>query len=632
MDANNDGVEDAVSPTNSDTDAVPDYIDLDADNDTIVDVIEAGGADANGDGLADVVDQGDGFGTAPDADGDGILDDIEGNGDTDGDGIPDFQDPDSDNDGIPDATEAGPDPLNPVDTDGDGTPDYIDMDSDNDGIADVLEGLADVNGNGIPDYLENQGELETAVKGTGGGSAGVPMALLLGALIAVSVFARRRGAAAPAALLMLIGVVALGNLGVPSTAIADSLCAHYTDASDARRYYEGDDPERDEAGYPGCWYAGLGLGYSYVSPDEQANGFFHDTSDNHDTGWHLFVGRQLTDRWSVELKYADLGEAGITNANPAVAAAFPDAAITYEVPSLMAAYQWRPGRDFKPFVKAGVSAISNDATGGPVPFEKQTSIQLALGAGVKYDFGREPWFVRADLDLYDRDAWYAGVAVGYQFGDAPAAARAPIDSDQDGVVDEQDACPQTVLGTAVDARGCALPLDADNDGVEDMRDQCPDSAAGARVDATGCAIDKDGDGVVNVDDACPDTRRGVPVDARGCPLPDVIELPGVNFATNSDRLADGAGETLDAAAATLRRNPLLIVEVAGYTDDRGNADYNEALSARRAATVRDYLVARGVNPDRLTSRGYGERDPIASNDTSAGRAANRRVVLQLLRR
>ena len=88
--------------------------------------------------------------------------------------------------------------------------------------------------------------------------------------------------------------------------------------------------------------------------------------------------------------------------NPAIAAAFPDAAITYEVPSLMAGYQWRVTKHWKPNLRIGLSAISNDAKGGPVPFDKQTSVQLAFGAGLRYDAGRSPWFVRGDVDWYDR--------------------------------------------------------------------------------------------------------------------------------------------------------------------------------------------------------------------------------------
>ncbi|WP_396212916.1 tandem-95 repeat protein, partial [Flavobacterium sp.] len=101
---------------------------------------------------------------AADCDGDGLTNNTEGLDDTDGDGIPDFEEVDSDGDGIPDAVEAGPNPNNPIDTDGDGTPDYLDVDSDGDGIPDSVEdsgctGTApctptDTDGDGTPDYLD----------------------------------------------------------------------------------------------------------------------------------------------------------------------------------------------------------------------------------------------------------------------------------------------------------------------------------------------------------------------------------------------------------------------------------------------------------------------------------------------
>ncbi|MEL6948715.1 MAG: OmpA family protein [Pseudomonadota bacterium] len=675
-DGNGDGVDDAAQVTDTDGDGAPDFIDLDADNDSIPDVVEGGGPDANadgliddlvnnegsivmpidsdtdgigdwretdsdgdgtpdiagtpfgpldgdgdgviddttdsdGDGIADGADQADGFGTLPDADGDGIPDDVEGSGDTDGDGIPDVNDTDSDNDGIDDETEAGPDATNPVDTDGDGLPDYIDPDSDNDGIDDELEGDADADGNGVLDRLESDGELETAVTGSGTGSIGLVFLLALGLMLAVQ---RRLHRHAAATLVLFV-------LAVPA-ARAEKDCAQAID--------DGDDA--------GCWYVAAGLGYSYVSPDEAANNFIHDADENHDSGWQVTLGRQFTEHWFAELNYADLGEAGITNRNPAIAAAFPDAAISYKVPSLMAGYRLRTDKRVRPFGKVGLSTIRNSGSGAPIPFDKQSSIQLAFGAGVDVDLGDSPWFVRGTVDWYDRDAWFAGISVGWQFGErdrsSPLAAL-PVDSDGDGVYDDTDQCPGTPAGTAVDATGCALPVDRDGDGVNDEADACPNTPAGTVVDEKGCAQDSDGDGVLDGVDACPDTAEGAVVDSRGCEVirESIVEirLPSVNFETNSDRLLSGAESELDAAAKTLRSNPSVIVEVAGYTDDRGNADYNRGLSERRARSVRNALEERGVPREQMTVAGYGEDDPIASNDTAEGRAANRRVVLRLTR-
>jgi OOP family OmpA-OmpF porin len=103
----------------------------------------------------------------------------------------------------------------------------------------------------------------------------------------------------------------------------------------------------------------------------------------------------------------------------------------------------------------------------------------------------------------------------------------------------------------------------------------------------------------------------------------------VKFSTNSAELLPESVTVLDRAIATLKRYPELNIEVAGYTDSRGADAYNQKLSARRAATVAKYLEDGGVT-NKLASRGYGEREPIASNDTDEGRLQNRRVVLRVL--
>ena len=130
------------------------FADGDMDADGITDGVEGNG-DFDGDGVPNFLD--------PDADGDGIPDMLEGSDDTDGDGDPDFLDLDSDGDGIPDATESGlPSEEGgeslPVDSDGDGEPDYLDPDSDGDGVSDATEGDGDTDGDGVPDYLDDDSD------------------------------------------------------------------------------------------------------------------------------------------------------------------------------------------------------------------------------------------------------------------------------------------------------------------------------------------------------------------------------------------------------------------------------------------------------------------------------------------
>ncbi len=106
-----------------------------------------------------------------------------------------------------------------------------------------------------------------------------------------------------------------------------------------------------------------------------------------------------------------------------------------------------------------------------------------------------------------------------------------------------------------------------------------------------------------------------------------IVLEGVNFARNSSELTEESMFILDNVAKTLQHEDKLHVEIAGYTSSLGDAAYNRALSQRRAETVRQYLIDKGVAPDRLTAKGYGPDQPIADNDTPAGREKNRRVEL-----
>lgn len=111
----------------------------------------------------------------------------------------------------------------------------------------------------------------------------------------------------------------------------------------------------------------------------------------------------------------------------------------------------------------------------------------------------------------------------------------------------------------------------------------------------------------------------------------IIKLDDVTFKTGSDQLNATSHNTLDNAAQTLINNGDVQVVVAGHTDNTGNALNNLKLSEKRAISVKNYLANKGVNPDNLTARGYGDAQPIASNDNATGRSQNRRVELRILK-
>ncbi len=287
------------------------------------------------------------------------------------------------------------------------------------------------------------------------------------------------------------------------------------------------------------------------------------------------------------------------------------------------------------FVGAGYLEV-NPETAATV-----NGVAYSAGAGLLLDlFGDSPVALRAEYryrsdDLLDSrlNDQFLSLGLQFPFGGSKAVV-APLaadpDSDSDGVPDSRDRCPGTPVGVYVDADGC--PLDSDGDGVADHNDTCPGTMRNVTVDAQGCEPDTDRDGVLDRNDRCPGTPPGVQVDVNGCEIKGEIQLPGVNFERNSDRLQPGADTVLREAAETLKLNPTIKVEVGGHTDSVGDVDYNEGLSARRASTVRDYLISQGVSPARITSRGYGELQPIADNSTDEGKAANRRVVLRITER
>jgi len=108
-----------------------------------------------------------------------------------------------------------------------------------------------------------------------------------------------------------------------------------------------------------------------------------------------------------------------------------------------------------------------------------------------------------------------------------------------------------------------------------------------------------------------------------------LTLEGINFAFNSARLTHESIKTLEKAFILLVVNPNAQVEIIGHTDNIGSQEYNERLSLRRAQSVKNWLVKKGIASERLTATGAGSREAIASNGTPAGRAKNRRIEFRL---
>ncbi len=305
--------------------------------------------------------------------------------------------------------------------------------------------------------------------------------------------------------------------------------------------------------------------------------------------------------------------------------------------------QWIPGSDsddhnflFTAGLTFAFGASGTDTDGDGVKDHKDECPDTPLGAVV--DAAGCP------IDS-DRDGVPDGLdaCVDTPRGAVVSADGCPFDSDGDGIFDGLDRCGDTPAGALVDASGC--PRDGDGDGVVDGIDRCADTPRGASVDATGCPSDADGDGVYDGIDLCANTPVDLEVDERGCPIEitatetvfldtGVIRSSDIRFASGKADLEESSGAILDDIGRTLVQWPELRIEIGGHTDSRGSVELNQGLSERRAQAVLDYLIRRypNIRAGQFTVRGYGESQPIASNETPAGRAQNRRVEFTVLNR
>lgn len=283
-----------------------------------------------------------------------------------------------------------------------------------------------------------------------------------------------------------------------------------------------------------------------------------------------------------------------------------------------------------------------------------TAHHLEALAGLSLVFGRpapRPKDTDRDqvIDLQDRCPLEPGL---------PPEGCPIRDADNDGILDPEDQCPQEA---GIAPTGCPV-RDADADTIPDERDECRDTPG---IAPTGCP-DRDGDGVLDRDDQCIDVQgiapHGCPPDSDGdgfidandkCPneaenkngfedddgCPDTIPeevkkftgvIKGIEFETGKAEIRTISRPLLDEAAAVLNQHPTLKVMIVGHTDNRGSRQLNLDLSKRRAEAVKTFLMDRGVDAERILTRGEGPDSPIADNKTAAGRQANRRIEFQIV--
>lgn len=297
---------------------------------------------------------------------------------------------------------------------------------------------------------------------------------------------------------------------------------------------------------------------------------------------------------------------------------------------------------------------------------------FTLGLGLKIPLSDT---LRARIDLRDNmlakqepltqiPDWYEvlfGLTWGIGGHKPPPPPPPPVDSDGDGLTDDIDQCPVAPANTP---DGCPIP-DTDGDSVLDNVDECPQQPGTL---ANGCPdLDPDKDSILLPEDKCPDVvgvapdgcpdpdpdKDGIPApndkcpdqpetangfeDQDGCPdeVPEIVKkftgvIKGILFDFGKSTIRKESFALLDDAAKVLTDYPTLRLEISGHTDNVGKREKNVDLSTARAESVKEYLVSKGIEASRLSTRGAGPDEPVADNKTKAGQAENRRIEFKIV--
>ena len=330
---------------------------------------------------------------------------------------------------------------------------------------------------------------------------------------------------------------------------------------------------------PGICIAEIESGSVFISPF--VGGFNFEGNRDYEDGptYGLGVGYNFDEHWGAEAVF-NFVESELERKGGDL-----DAYI-YRLDGL---YHFMPSQKIVPYIGAGVGLMTADR-------ERRSTDNdpiVNYGGGLKFFFNKAV-ALRADVrhiisfdDTYN-DLVYT-IGLSFNFGGDEKTQRK--DSDNDGVYDDMDKCPDTPHGVAVDSTGC--PLDSDRDGVYDYKDKCPGTPVGVKVDSKGCWV-----------------------------------IKGVHFDTAKWDIKPEFYPILDEVVTVLANKPDLKLEIEGHTDNRGTLTFNQKLSENRAKAIMEYFIKEGINPKRLSAKGFGPSQPIDANDTSEGRAKNRRVELQ----
>lgn len=315
-------------------------------------------------------------------------------------------------------------------------------------------------------------------------------------------------------------------------------------------------------------------GQFYIAPGLQKMNYDAEVGLDNDLGYVIGIGYDFTSRLSAEFSVMDL--------NPETKAKRELDQDLWKV-DVLYGLDFNLGR-FKPFVVSGLGNSNIDGENDSI---------WDIGAGLRLPLN-ERWTWRTSIrnyyalgrDFEDQDFGIDTTLV-YRFGGSRKSMASSNEPPREGI--------QEVVAVA----------DADRDGVPDANDLCSDTPRSYAVDKDGCPI------------AIEEVAR--------------VELL-VNFDFDRSEVKEQYLPEIESVARFMEQYPDRVVELEGHTDSRGTDAYNLGLSQRRAEAVMAELVGRfGISPSRVSAKGFGESQPIGSNDSAQGRAENRRVITVVIK-
>ena len=331
-------------------------------------------------------------------------------------------------------------------------------------------------------------------------------------------------------------------------------------------------PDNGDKDFSPCFYAGAGLGASFLAPDTSDSSWTVDKSN--DLGFKVYLGYHFAEHWFTEIGYADLGEVRFSSNRSLIE---DEETIHSKTPSLFLGYflpldEWfNASLPIDTFVKAGIASMNSSSSSSLLNVESQDSVLPAIGLGVEWAM-LERWYLRSEYERFSADAGLLSLSVNFRFGGQH--------------YQKKNRLPEVVASKPV----VIAEIEPEIEPEQSITDtQCLNEAA------------------------------------EGCSLLYAQFKHSIRFGSNSKHLESISYELLTGLVDALKKVPHLDIEIQAHSDSIGDVSFNQALSEQRARSVYDYLVSHGIDESRLSSKGFGESQPIASNETLEGRSLNRRV-------